>query len=80
MTMSIVMMMRLLSGIMIIIDEKLKRPQLIRSSCPLPGTHQANGIGVCQNMKKERQKNYGHKPDTKMFLSIKFNPHFILRA
>ena len=52
------------------------------------GTHQDTGIGVCQKMKKKRQKNYAHEHETflclvtdkNFFLSIKFDPHLILRA
>ena len=52
------------------------------------GVHQGTGIGVCQKTKKKKQKNCGHKRGPllclmtgyKNFLTIKFNPHLILRA
>ena len=51
----------LLSGMMVIKNEKLKKQILKKSSYLLLGIHQDIGISVCQKMKKKKQKKYGHK-------------------
>ena len=47
---------------------KVQKQRLRKNSCLLLGIHQDVGIGVCQNMKKKRQKNYGHKHETFLYL------------
>ena len=51
----------LLSGTRVIKNEKLKKQILRKSSYLLLGIHQDIGIGVCQKMKKKKQKNCGSK-------------------
>ena len=59
--MIIAMMMNLLSGMMVIKNERLRKQRLRKNFCLLPGIYQDIEIGVCQKMKKKKQKNYGHK-------------------
>ena len=37
-------------------NEKLKKQRLRKNSCLLLGIHQSGGIGVCQKMKKKRNR------------------------
>ena len=62
----IMMMMKInfLSGTMVIRNERFRKQRLRKNSCLLLGIHQDIGIGVCQKMKKKKQKNYGHKHET----------------
>ena len=53
------MIMRLLSGMKVIKNKRLKKQRLRKSSYPLLGIHQDGEIGVFLKMKKERQKNCG---------------------
>ena len=51
----------LLSGMLVIKNEKLKKQRLRKSSYLLLDIHQGGGIGICQKMKNKKQKNCGHK-------------------
>ena len=59
----IIMMMKIniLSGTIVIKNERLRKQRLRKNSCLLLSIHQDIGIGVCQKMKKKEQKNYGYK-------------------
>ena len=61
MTISIAMMMRLLSGMKVIKNERLRKLRLRKNSCLLLGTLTDIGIGVFMKMKKKekKQKNCG---------------------
>ena len=40
---------------------KAQKANIKKELMPITWYHQGVGIGVCQKMKKKRQKNYGHK-------------------
>ena len=52
-----------LSGMMGVKNGKSRKRKLKKNSYPLFGTHQGIGTGVCQGMRKKRQKNCRDKQD-----------------
>ena len=72
-------MIDLISGMIVIKNERLKKQKQTKNSYPSPGIHQDGRIGACQKNVRKRQKNGGHKhgnfcvwcPDTRNFVDQK---------
>ena len=72
-------MIGLISGMIVIKNERLKKQKQTKNSYPSPGIHQDGRIGACQKNVRKRQKNGGHKhgnfcvwcPDTRNFVDQK---------
>ena len=72
-------MIDLISGMIVIKNERLKKQKQTKNSYPSPSIHQDGRIGACQKNVRKRQKNGGHKhgnfcvwcPDTRNFVDQK---------
>ena len=72
-------MIDLISDMIVIKNERLKKQKQTKNSYPSPGIHQDGRIGACQKNVRKRQKNGGHKhgnfcvwcPDTRNFVDQK---------
>ena len=62
----------IINGMMAIKNEKHRKQRLRKNSSLLLGIHQDIEIGVCQKMKKKKQKNYGHKHRLFLYLVTRY--------